>query len=653
MTDESSPFHIPPPDGEYYVFRDPVYNLIEVHNELEGRFLRRLLATYELQRLRRIGQNGLGNLVYPGLEGTRFAHSLGSYHIARKIIRSLRERQPQSTEGFPSFLKITERDCVAFPVAALVHDIGHGPLSHAWEEIFDYNHEETGLEAIKSDETQIGYFLKNNKGFSELDGIGSEVVDLLEGRHRLSFLTPLLSGNLDIDRLDFMVRDTRNAGVNYGFHDLDWILRALRFMRLPENKSNPRPQWVIGIDGRKGLGALVQFLRAREYMYDMVYLHKTTRAAIAQLKSIFRRAHNLSIYGHLDIKSDGLHKCLNGDKINIVEKLQLDDSDVWWHIKHWSQSDDSILATLCGEFLRRRLFKVFRVEREVFDKCKLIDSCEYGQHFRETIAARMECGYEEAQAFYCFDNPSFNLVGRMPRNPMETVWIMRQNKYGHYFESLHDYWRSAYSQASDLDKNYCFVIVHHKCVSDVNKLIDRLSIRTNMQVMPTTPPTSYRLLGSLGKEGAHKTAFVGALTRPGAAQEGIVALKQYKNPGPTALRRDVSAINLLIRQSSKYLSFASSVSSGDSGFWVMERLWSASLLDLINEDGPRRDVYEVATIGLHLFRGLSVLHEANLRHTDIKPDNCGFVLNDSRNRTYVLGDFGCVDLPPANSSSLS
>jgi HD superfamily phosphohydrolase len=171
MAEQSSPFHVAPPDGEYYVFRDPIHNLIEIDNELEGRFLRRVLGTRELQRLRHLKQNGLGNLVYLGLEGSRFSHSLGSYHIARRLIQSLRERQPKSQEEFPRFLQITERDCVAFSIAALLHDIGHGPLSHVWEELFETDHEATGLSIVKAGDTEIGAILANTDEFPELHGI--------------------------------------------------------------------------------------------------------------------------------------------------------------------------------------------------------------------------------------------------------------------------------------------------------------------------------------------------------------------------------------------------------------------------------------------------------------------------------------------------
>src|ERR1039458_9700093 len=140
MLGEFSPLHRPPVGGEYYVFRDVVHNLIEIEDADDGIYVRDLLRTPEAQRMRRIRQNGLGSLVYSSLETTRFPHALGSFHIARRIATSLFTRQPNKEDGFPNSLRLTERDCFAFSLAGLLHDIGHGPLSHVWEELRSEEH---------------------------------------------------------------------------------------------------------------------------------------------------------------------------------------------------------------------------------------------------------------------------------------------------------------------------------------------------------------------------------------------------------------------------------------------------------------------------------------------------------------------------------
>lgn len=126
MLSEFTPLHRPPVGGEYYVFRDIVHNFIEIEDEDNGKYVRELLRTPEAQRMRRIRQNGLGSLVYSSLEGSRFPHALGSFHIATRIITSLYDRQPIDKQGFPTCLQMRKQDCFAFSVAALLHDIGHG-----------------------------------------------------------------------------------------------------------------------------------------------------------------------------------------------------------------------------------------------------------------------------------------------------------------------------------------------------------------------------------------------------------------------------------------------------------------------------------------------------------------------------------------------
>src|ERR1700683_2770807 len=291
----------PPAGGEYYVFRDAVHNLIEIDDAIEGRFLRLILGTRELQRLRRIKQNGISALVYQSLEGSRFSHALGAYHIARKIIRHLQSNEPREAEGFPDLFRINERALIAFPLAALVHDIGHGPLSHVWEDLFGSHHEEIGRMLIKDAYTRLNKLLSKASAidpfFERFDGIIEDVLGILENTHHLYFLFPLISGHLDVDRLYFMARDTRSAGVTYGFHDLEWIIRSLRFARIPAHVlpdgTIGRSQWVVAVDGRKGLNTLVQFLRARENMYGLVYHHKTSRAAQCLLQQIFSRVETL------------------------------------------------------------------------------------------------------------------------------------------------------------------------------------------------------------------------------------------------------------------------------------------------------------------------------------------------------------------------
>ena len=366
MLGEFTPIHRPPVGGEYYVFRDVVHNLIEIEDEADGMYIRNLLRTPEVQRMRRIRQNGLGSLVYSSMETTRFPHALGSFHIARLVAASLYDRQPRAEEGVPTSLQLTKQDCFAFSIAALLHDIGHGPLSHTWEECFRHSHERMGTSILSSSSTTIGKFLAEETAHPNYPRLGQDVLRFLQGNHTLEYLLPLLEGNLDVDRLDFISRDTRCAGVTYGFHELDWIIRSFRFARLPARYLNSDdPRWVIAIDGRKGLSTLVQFLHARENMYRLVYHHKTTRAATQMLILLFRRARWLIAQGKpLVCSCSALHATLATDvteQVPFEYVLRLDDSDIWTTIKAWAEDDsgDKILKDLSRGLLSRDLFKAF------------------------------------------------------------------------------------------------------------------------------------------------------------------------------------------------------------------------------------------------------------------------------------------------------
>lgn len=655
MSNEFTPIHRPPVGGEYYVFRDLVHNLIEIEDEDIGIYVRDLLRTPEVQRMRRIRQNGLGSLVYSSLEGSRFPHALGSFHVARRIAFSLLERQPQQTQGFPKCLEMTVQDCYAFSIAALLHDLGHGPLSHVWEECFVHEHEQMGQQIVGSSSTKVGKLLGNPTSFPRFPNIGKDVLEFLGGRHQLDYLLPLLSGNLDVDRLDFISRDTKSAGVTYGFHELDWIIRSFRFARLPARYlNNTTPRWVIAIDGRKGLNTLVQFLHARENMYRLVYHHKTIRAVTWMLKSLFRRAAVLVRESRLSCPSVALMNAIKissaGQPCTLDTFLQLDDSDVWMSIKAWASDKhgDDTLHELAEKILARDLFKVFLLNKDVYQRLAAIDSAEGGQAVRKIIAARMDCSEDQAAYYYSFDTTSFDVIGRSQGEPWRDVWIMQSGALGFEFQTLRDFWRSSVRSADSFSQY--LLVVHPKVVPDLASLIERLSFPADSakaMTSPPTPPDPYILVAPLGSEGAWKEVWIGAYAKPGSVPEKLFALKRYKTTDGQlgAVQRDVVAINLLA-EAHHNLSTPQLLSHEEAETWILETLWTGSLEDLIKRQGARRDILEILEIAYQLFSGLEHLHEHNLRHTDIKPDNCGIVGSSITQKHYVLGDFGCVSSHP-------
>ena len=332
-----SAIHFVPSDR---VFRDPIHGIVEFVGE--NRPIGRLLETRAMQRLRRIKQMGFAWLVYTGAEHSRFGHAMGAFHIADKITRKL---------GLSPEISQTVK------VAALLHDIGHGPFSHTWEQAFEgADHEHWGAEICSKDDELA----------SVLQSIDSTLPASLEAFWNKSF-TPsfarkLVSSQLDVDRLDYLLRDGHYSGAGYATYDLEWILHALRIESIHGGQD---PSDLV-IDYRRGMYAVEQYLFARTYMYAQVYHHKAVRAAEAMFLSLLARFGELAKEGN---EPEGLSVAADlarGKTISVKDYLWLDDTSLMSAIHNWagqgvgvhsSPTNDPILADLCQRFVQRRLFK--------------------------------------------------------------------------------------------------------------------------------------------------------------------------------------------------------------------------------------------------------------------------------------------------------
>ncbi|MBZ0237478.1 MAG: HD domain-containing protein, partial [Deltaproteobacteria bacterium] len=254
------------------VFRDPVHGLIELRGD--DRPIGELLETRALQRLRRIKQMGLAWLVYPGAEHSRFSHALGALHVAQRVTRQL---------------KLDGRVALDVKVAALLHDVGHGPFSHAWEHVFPgSDHERWGARIVAEDPELHGALEALAPGLAET------VRAFWHKTYRPAFARKLVSSQLDVDRLDYLLRDGHFSGAGYATYDLDWILHALAVEDVLPGADDPRD---LVIDYRRGTYAVEQYLFARSYMYAQVYHHKTVRAAEWMLVKLFERYRALAASG--------------------------------------------------------------------------------------------------------------------------------------------------------------------------------------------------------------------------------------------------------------------------------------------------------------------------------------------------------------------
>jgi len=316
------------------IYRDPVHNIISLdETDPDDQLLIRLIDTPEFQRLRRIKQLGLALFTYQGAEHSRFSHSLGVMHLMRRALAHLGQRYPMDRET----------RLVAM-CAALLHDIGHGPFSHVVEAVFGYRHEDWGARIVLDEETTIHRIL------AERDrDLPMRVVAVWQHTYRPRFISQLISSQMDVDRFDYLLRDSLMTGAKYGFYDLEWILHTLEIA----------PEQECLYVAAKGMYAVEEYLQARYYMFRQVYFHRNLRAAEAMLRSIFRRASDLAASGEMPpvVADSVMPKVLRREPLSTAEYLALDDHDVMFHIKWWTKASDPILSDLAAGFLHRRLFK--------------------------------------------------------------------------------------------------------------------------------------------------------------------------------------------------------------------------------------------------------------------------------------------------------
>ena len=298
----------------------------------------RLIDTPEFQRLRRIKQLGLGLYTYQGAEHSRFTHSLGALHLMTRVLEQLMDRA-----------RIDANDRAAARVAALLHDVGHGPFSHAMEKVLGVHHEQMTMLAVTSPETSLCAALTSYS--SEMP---ARVASIIDGTFKPAALAQLVSSQLDVDRMDYLLRDSLMTGAKYGLYDLEWIINALQ---IDEDADR------IYVAAR-GVYAVEEYLQARYYMFRQVYFHRTLRSAEAVLRSALSRALALVAKGKdvWSVPGTAFGKILRRESLSITEHLSMDDSDVIFHMKQWQQSDDEVLSDLSHRFVNRRLFKAIDLD---------------------------------------------------------------------------------------------------------------------------------------------------------------------------------------------------------------------------------------------------------------------------------------------------
>lgn len=313
------------------IINDPVYGFISIPSEL----IFDLIEHPYIQRLRHIKQLGLSDLVYPGALHTRFHHALGALHLMGRVLETLRSK---GTE-------ISNEEFEAAQIAILLHDVGHGPFSHALEE--------TLISGIGHESLSYLLMKELNKHFN---GALDLAMKIFRNGYPRKFLHQLVSSQLDVDRLDYLKRDSFFTGVNEGTIGVDRIIAMLDVHK-----------GAVVVE-EKGINSIESFLNARRLMYWQVYLHKTSVSAERMMVNLIKRAQYLAQSGESLNGTDALKLFLRHnptieefkEKPQVLQAYgELDDNDIWGAIKLWKNHSDPILSSLCQMILSRNLFQIW------------------------------------------------------------------------------------------------------------------------------------------------------------------------------------------------------------------------------------------------------------------------------------------------------
>ena len=347
------------------IINDPIYGFVQ----LPGDIISDLINHPYFQRLRRIKQLGMTNLVYPGALHTRFHHALGAMHLMTEAIDVLRSKD----------IEISAEEAEAVTIAILLHDIGHGPFSHALEHSIAKSISHEDLSALLMERLNTQYA-----------GRLSLAIRIFNNQYRKKFLHQLVSSQLDMDRLDYLKRDSFFTGVSEGVISSDRIIKMLTV------KNDE-----LAVE-EKGIYSIEKFIIARRLMYWQVYLHKTVVAAENMLVNILKRAKDLSSQGEELFATPALAVFLknNYQKKDFLEYpglletfALLDDYDIFASVKVWMHHDDKILSGLCKSLVERRLFKIELTKEKI--------SPAYRQQLIEKTAKKFRITEKEASYYVC------------------------------------------------------------------------------------------------------------------------------------------------------------------------------------------------------------------------------------------------------------
>src|SRR5690625_2877624 len=389
--------------SQYKIFSDPVHGFITIP---KGVILNLIDHPY-IQRLRRIRQLGLGYLVFPAAEHSRFSHAIGAMELGQRVLKNLREKNAT----------ISDAEVEGTLIAILLHDVGHGPLSHTLEHslIRDFNHEQMSLKVMEALNSELG-------------GVLELAISIFRDHHPKRFLHQLTSSQLDTDRLDYLKRDSCFTGVYEGSVGINRILKTMRVFN-----GN------VVIE-KKGIYAVENYILSRRLMYMQVYLHKTVLRADALLRKIIQRVQMLMAAGeNVDVPSVPLAYFLknrpSAKRMITNEVMQnyisLDDHDLFLSIKTWEKSSDPVLADLAHRFLNRKLF------RTVFSGGQARENLREVVHQNTKVYLKKRgLPHDDETICYYYDlDESFSEAYKYEQ---ESIWVLDENNKAVEFSKAAD-----------------------------------------------------------------------------------------------------------------------------------------------------------------------------------------------------------------------
>ena len=315
------------------VYKDPIHGFISIQYQV----IKELIDTREVQRLRRIHQLGGTLEVFPTSEHSRFSHSLGCYETCRRMINEV--------EGLSASLN--EKEIVAALCAALLHDIGHGPFSHAFEMVHKVEHEYYSSKIIRQDS-------EVSKVLAKYD-LNEEVATIIDKTHPNKLLVQLVSSQIDADRIDYLLRDAYFTGTSFGAIDVD---RLIRVMIVKENKIVFKEQ---------GLSNIENFMLGRYHMYRQVYYHPASLCYEVITTNMLKRYFELKKLGY-KFKFDYtfLNPFVDNEEVSNEDYYNLDDNVIHFYAKQFYQEEDVILKDLADRFINRKLLKRVHAKKRIY-----------------------------------------------------------------------------------------------------------------------------------------------------------------------------------------------------------------------------------------------------------------------------------------------